>query len=286
MPRRCAACGAEAGASHDTRFAIVRERLWHHRFEVIALLHFAAYLLVPFTWRGATLIHERFLGPGWAILVIVMSPRVLAPRLGKIIAAVVPIGVLLISWPQFVDAHRAYTDLDALIEKIPTGATITQTSVDRPAYRTRVYSASTGPARIAADRGGRVGLSLTFSPISPVQIRREYRWDEYNFRIAYQGSKTLKPTYDLTRYEWLVAQSRDPAIREILVKVLSPDAEFVMAKGEWILLHSKHPMVPILSPDAPAPPEIETVWDRVRAVLEAAPASEAIGRSANEQGGP
>jgi hypothetical protein len=277
---------SDAVGSSPGRISRARDRLWSYRFELVAGLHLVAYFTVPFTWNGATLIHERFLGPGWAILAVALAPRFEVPRLGKLLAAVLPLGVLLVSWPQFVDAHRTYSNLDEIIAKIPKNVTVTQTSVDRVAYQTRVYSASTGPARVAAERGGRVGLSLTFSPISPIQIRPEYRWDEYNFRIAYLGSKTLKPSHDLQRWEWLVAQSRDPELRDVLVSVLAPDAELVMMKGEWLLFHSKHPIASMLSPDDPAPLRMETTWDRVRAFLNKEPENERDGREIKGEEGP
>ena len=50
----------------------------------------------------------------------------------------------------------------------------------------------------------------------------------------------------------------DPMLRDVLVMTLAPDAELVMGKGEWLLFHSKHPIVPILSPDEPPPPDQES----------------------------
>ena len=102
-----------------------------------------------------------------------------------------------------------------------------------------------------------------------MQINPAYRWDEYNFRIVYLGSKTLKPAHDMTRFEWVIGHSRDPEIRTLLARVLAPDADLVTSKGEWLLFHSKHPIVPMKSAEVMAPWRMETVWDRVQAAQRA-----------------
>lgn len=246
------------------RLARIQALLCRHRFEVAGLVHLVAYMTVPFTWHGATMIHERFLGPAWALLVLTLVPRGDVPRIGRLVAIVIPVADLLVSWPQFQDAHVVYSDLDKIIEHIPKNATVTQASADRSPYHTRVYSAATAPARVVADRGGRIGLALVFSPISPIQIRRPYLWDEYNFRIAYNGSMTMKPPHDLRHWEWVVGHSRDPEIRRLLVDVLRPEADLVTEKGEWLLFHSKLPLGSMLDPGDVSPDDMPTVWDRLR----------------------
>lgn len=247
----------------DSRYRRIRSKLDEHRFELVAGLHLLAYFAVPFNWRGATLLHERFLGPAWAIFVIVSAPRAGFPRLARVVNSCLPLGILLLCWPQFVDADHTYRDLDVLIAQIPFGSAVTQTALDKPAFRTRTYSASTAPARIVAERGGRIGVSLLISPISPVQLRPEWRWNEYDARTTYLGSKTLKPPHDLQRFEWLVAQSRDPLTRDIIVVALAPEADFVIGKGEWLLFHSKKEILPLKSKETPAPIGMETALDRV-----------------------
>lgn len=245
-----------------------RARRWRallnrYRFELIACLHLLAYFTVPFNWRGATLLHERFLGPAWAIFAIIAAPRGTTPRLAKVVVAVVPIGILLLSWPQFLDADHTYRDLDVIIGRIPKNSAVTQTALDKLTYRTRVYSASTAPARIVAERGGRIGVSLLISPISPVQVRPEWRWNEYDFRTNYLGSKTLKPAHDLEYFEYVVGQSRDPFVRDLLVVALAAEADLVVTKGEWLLFRSKKKMLPLKSGEIAAPQALETASDRV-----------------------
>jgi hypothetical protein len=240
-----------------------RAFLDRYRFELVAVLHFVGYSICPFNWRGATLLHERFLGPAWALLVIVVAPRVTVPRLARLVPFVVPVGILLLCWPQFADADRTYRDLDAIIERIPKNVAVTQASLDRPAFLTRTYSAATAPARIIADRGGRIGVSLMISPISAVQLVPEWRWDEYDFRTTYKGSKMLKPAHDLEYFEYVVAQSRDPETRDWIKIALSPEADFITAKGEWLLFHSKKKVLPLKSKEVPPPEGMETALDRI-----------------------
>jgi len=235
-----------------------------HRFEGTALAFLVGFVAMPFQWNGATMVYERFLGPAWAIGVICCAPRGDAPRVGRLASAVLPIGILLLAWPQFLDADRTYRDLDAIIARIPKKSSTALMSVDRPVFKTRVYSASVGPARAVADRGGRLGLSLAISPLSPIQIKQEYRWDEYDLRTILNGSRALIPRHDLKRFEWIIAQSRERAVRDIIVDAFKPDAVAVASEGEWVLFHSTWEQVPLMSPDTRPDPRLETILERVR----------------------
>lgn len=249
----------------------LRSLLLGYRYEATAVGFLTAYLAMPSWWNGTTMVYERFLGPAWSLAVICAAPRGDPPRIAKLLAAVVPIGILLLAWPQFVDAHRTFTDLDAMIAKIPKNRSTTLVSLDRGVFRTRVYSASAGPARAIADRGGRIGISLMFTPRSAVQVRPEYRWDEYELRTILNGSRALYPSHDLKRFEYVIAESREPEVRALLVRALVPDAELVAAQGEWMLFRSTWEQAPLTSAEPRPPKGIETVLDRVRflAVMDA-----------------
>lgn len=247
-----------------SRLGRLQAYLLHYRFELTGLLFLIGFFAAPLAWNGATLLHSRLAGPAWGLLALTAGPRFDPPRIvTKLTAAVLPIGILLLSWPQFFDSDRTYRDLDSLIARIPKNSAVALASVDRPVYRTRVYSAATGPARCVADVGGRMSLSLVISPISPVMIRPEYRWDELDRRVLWSGSRTLKPAHDLRRFGWVIAQSRDPQTRAIIITAFKPDAEIVAAKGEWLLLRSTHPQVPMTVPDDPPPAGYETIMDRI-----------------------
>jgi hypothetical protein len=249
------------------RLARVQAFLLRYRYELTGFGFLTLYFVMPFNWRGATILYERFLGPAWALFVICAAPRSDTPRLAKLVGSVVPIGILLVSWPQFADADATFRNLDVIIAAIPKNSSVALAVLDRPIYRTRVYSASVGPARTVAERGGRFGLSLAMSPIAPVQVRPQYRWDEFDRRTVASGSRSLQPAHDLNRFGWVIAQSRDVAVRDSLIEAFKPDADVVMIQGEWLLFRSTHPQIPLTSPDARPDPRAETILDRMKYLL-------------------
>jgi hypothetical protein len=245
------------------RLARLQSLLLHYRFEALAVAFLVAAALAPDTYQGATLLHARFLGPAWALFGVTAAPREEPSRLARLATVCLPLGMALLSWPQFVDSHQAYRHLDELIEQIPRNSAVALAAVDKPLYRTRVYSAGTGPARTVALRGGRNMIGLYHSPLSPVQLRREHRWDELDVRTLLSGSMALMPRTDLTRLGWVIAESRDPNVRNLLVTAFAPDAELVASSGEWLLFRSTHAQRPLTSPDLPERPIGDTIYDRV-----------------------
>jgi hypothetical protein len=229
----------------------------------MGILFVISWLASPFTYQGATLLHARFLGPAWALLAITAAPRSVPSRLAKICTACLPLGMALLSWPQFVDSDQSSRHLDEIMALIPINSSVALAAVDHPLYKTRVYSAATGPARTVAIRGGRASTGLFISPLSPVQIRQGYRWNELDVRTLLGGSMHLMPAHDLVRFSWVIAQSRDPSVRDQLVIAFQPDAEWVATSGEWMLFRSKHPQLPMTSPDSPPRAVGDTVLDRV-----------------------
>lgn len=240
----------------------LRGWLLRYRFELTAAGFLFFYLVMPLNWRGATLVYQRFLGPAWALLAIGAAPRV-APRAAKLLASVLPVAVLLLAWPSFVESDEAARDLDAIMDAIPLKSSVALVAIDKKRDRPRMFSTSVGPARTVARRGGRVSLGLAISPISPVQIRAQYRWDEMDARTLMYGSRALKPANDLDRFGWVIAESHDPHLRTVLTRVLQPEAELVMERGEWLLFRSTKPQAPLTSPDVPAREDESTVVDRV-----------------------
>lgn len=240
----------------------LRARCLRLRFELVGVGFLAAYFLAPFSWRGATLIHERFLGPGWALLVIAAAPRATVSLVGKLASSVLAIAILLLAWPQFADASETFQDLQALIGRIPRGAAVASSAFTTPTPN-RIFSPNLGPARTVAVVGGRAGLSLAVSPISPVQLAPENRWDEYEARTLLASGRGLVPAHDLTRFGFLLIKANDRSTQRLLVGALAPDADLVAVRGDWILFASKHEVAALTAPATIPPPGFESLWARV-----------------------
>lgn len=248
-----------------SRLERVQDVVFRYRYELTGGLFLSLYLVVPFNWKVWTMLYERFLGPAWALLVICAAPRGEPPRLAKLLSGVLPVAVLLVSWPQFADADATFRDLDTIIAAIPKNSAVALTVVGRATARTRAYSPSIGPGRILADRGGRVALSLGMAPIAPVQTVPEYRWDDVDRRVLANGPGALQPSHDLDRFGWVVVQSCAPEQGLLAAKAFKPDAELVMVRGEWLLFRSTHVQVPLTSPEAEPDPQAQTLSDRMNA---------------------
>jgi hypothetical protein len=244
------------------RMRRVLDVLIHYRFELTGAAFLFGFTIAPSTWNSATLLYTRLAGPAWALFAITAAPRLDPPRLTKLLIAVLPVAVLLVAWPQFADADQAYRDLDSLISLIPKNSSILVCNVDQGLYRTRVFSASPGPARALADRGGRISFNILSSPIAPAHIRREYRWNEYDERKNL-GAHLVRPAHDLRRFGYVIAESRDASSRDLLALAFKPDAERVAESGEWVLFKSTHEPPPFTSPEAPMDPSLPSLRDRM-----------------------
>ena len=270
---------AEPVAARD-----LRTRIREHRFELAAAAFFVVYLAAPFQYTGATFVHQRFLGPAWAIAAICAGRRGDAPRLVKVVAPLVPLGILIVALPEFSDAHRTGSELDALIGRIPLRSSTCLVSLEPPgSIAEHAYSAPVVAARTVAVRGGRFSLSLTrdpgFGPLTPVRIDPRYRWDEFDLRTFTRGSRALVPADDMNRFGWAVGHSRSPELRDLLAKAFLPDARLVATSGDWMLFQSPHEQLPLTTPDGPAPPpDHETIEDRARALASAKSDASALPR--------
>ena len=226
-----------------------------YRFELSGLVFVLGFFASPQKWNTATLLYSRFAGPAWGLLALTAGPRsragVPVPALAKLACATIPLAVLLVAWPQFAASDRSYRDLDALLAQIPKKSSTAAVRIDPVRYGTRVFNVNPGPARVVAERGGRASLSLVGSPIAPVRLRPQFRWDEFDLRNAGNDPANLLPASDLERFEWVVAQSREEVLRRAIVLAFRPDAELVDARGEWLLLRSTHRQLPLTAPDSP-----------------------------------
>lgn len=245
----------------------VRDLLHRYRFELLGVAFLVGYFVLPFNWNGATLVHERSFAPAWGILVVCAAPRRGVARVAKLTAGVVAASVLLTGWPQFVDASRTNRDLETLLAEVPTGKAVTLCSIDRRHPGLRVYSAPIAAVRSLALRGGRGGVSLLISPIAPVQVRPDLRWNDYEARELLYTTRAFKPAHDFRMFEYVIGHSREEEVQDLITEAFAPEADLVGTRGEWTLYRSRLPVVPLTSPDRPAPPDLDTVYDRLNYLL-------------------
>lgn len=240
-----------------------RAKLQRYRFEIVGLVFFAIYLVAPFSWRGATLLHERFLGPAWALLVICAAPRAAPPLIGRVASAVLTAGILLLSWPQFLDASATSADLEIIFASVPRASAVASLAVLPHPPAGRVFSPGRGPGRSPAVVGGRAGHSLTVSPISPVLVPPRYRWDAYGARMIGNSASGFIPAHDLRRFRFLIVRANELSIQRLVTAALAPDAELVELRGEWMLFRSKHEVAPMTAPETAPDPGLETLGARL-----------------------
>lgn len=231
-----------------------------YRFELFALGCFLAFLFSPFTFRGGTLLHERFLAPAFSVFAITSAGRSgNAHRISKLLASAVPVGLVLLVWPQFADAHRAYGELEELLPRIEKASAVLLLEADIGSHaRTRIFSMSTAGGRVVAERGGRVSHNFARSPIAPAVFNPEYRWDESDKRM--NSDSTRFTASDLDRYRYVLVHGRNPGIHHLAELTLSGDAHPVAMVGEWSLFESNRLRLPLLSPDGPPPSPTEPTF--------------------------
>jgi hypothetical protein len=235
--------------------------LGRHRYAVLGLVFFFAYLLFPMTIAGTTLLAHRFLPPAIACLVVACAPRT-SSRIGAVLAALVPVALVAVEWRGFADGDRTARDLDAIIARIPRDAAVAQLDLT-PRPRGHVAPVPGLASRVQAERGGRMLFAFTDTPPNPVYVRREWQWNEPVLRLA-DTPYALVPDHDARRFAYLVAHNANPEARALVARALAPEYELVEARGTWDLFRSTMPVAPLASPDVPLPaPPIETLAERV-----------------------
>jgi hypothetical protein len=235
--------------------------LGRHRYAVLGLFFFFAYLLFPMSIGGTTLLAHRFLPPAVACLVAACAPRS-SSRIGAALAAVVPVALVALEWPGFVDGARAARDLDAIILRIPRDVAVAQLDFT-PRPRGHVAPVPGLAARVQAERGGRMLFSFADTPPNPVYVRHEWQWNEPVARLA-AAPYSFVPAHDARRFAYLVARNTDRRVRALVARALSPEYELVETQGTWDLFRSTVPLDALASPDVPLPAHpVETLAERV-----------------------
>jgi hypothetical protein len=215
--------------------------------------------------------NHRFYHPAYALLVLSLGPsweRRRLSLLAKTIAAALPAAILLIDWPQFVEADHLARDLDRLIPEIAMDSSLVFVEAD-PLGGTRIFVGSTTGARTLAQRGGRLLFSMTASVIAPVQFNPALAWREAEARVSVNTLR-LRPEHDLKMFRYVLVHSRDPNVALLVRAAMGDDARFVDLSGEWSLFESSLPRIAVDAPEIPLPsPAPHTLGWRIRQVVAA-----------------
>jgi hypothetical protein len=264
------AAGVLAKRRRRARALPLAVALGRHRYAVLGLVFFFAYLVFPMSLVGTTLLAHRFLPPAIACLVVACAPRS-SSRVGVALAALVPVALVAVEWPGFVAADRTARDLDAIIARIPPNVAVAQLDFT-PRPRGHVAPVPGLASRVQAERGGRMLFAFTDTPPNPVYVRREWQWNEPVLRLA-DAPYALVPDHDARRFAYLVARNTDPGTRALVARALAPEYELAEPRGAWDLFRSTMPLAPLASPDVPLPaPPVETLAERVNRLASAATA--------------
>ncbi len=242
-----------------------RETPW--RFVTFGLVSLAGYLFLPEAVLGSTLIYQRFLPPAFAVLVIAVLPKDAgSPRLAPLLA-LLPCAMLALTRPLFVEADRSYRDLDAVLAHMEDGAATAQLDLT-PRSPSAVAPVVGGAARALAVHGGRLLFSFTDAPTYPVTMPPERRWDEPVRRMA-MTPFAFAPSYDLTRFRYVLVWVSSARVRAVLGEAFAPEARLVLGEGSWMLFESTLPLASITAPDEPLPsPPPVPLATRVKALLD------------------
>jgi hypothetical protein len=245
----------------------LRIALWRHRYALLTAALLVLYLVFPMALGGTTLLAHRFLPAACACLVVACaapaSQRERATRLLTIaLALATPLVMLGVEMRAFLASDTEYRALDALIELIPKNAAVAQLDLT-PRAPGRVAPVPGAAGRVLAERGGRMLFAMTDKPPNPLYATRGLAWDEPVERLV-ATPYAFMPSYDLTRFSFLLERNENSAARSAVARALAPEAELVAESGPWTLFHSRLAVADIAAPDRPLPsPPPETLWARL-----------------------
>jgi len=259
---------ALVGARHepDPRGPLARDRLSNAPYLALGLVCLAAYFVVPEALFGSTLLHGRFLAPAFALLVLASLPRSRTPFRAAALVVALPVAMVALTWHLFVTADRTYRDLDRVLAQMDDGVAVA--ALDLTPREPSVVAPVVGAgARVLAVHGGRLLFSFTDAPTYPVTMPPERRWNEPVARMV-ETPFAFAPTYDFTRFRYLLAWSPAARIRAVLPRALAPEGRLVTEEGSWMLFESTLALDSVVAPEAAPPPAaVEALATRVRALL-------------------
>ena len=204
---------------------------------------------------------------------MILGARLVDPATGgeEVLALLAPVVHREASFPivsraracSWSNASRAARSLGKLLPQIAMGSAVVYVEADTDPGG-RIFNTVTAAALAMPERGGRVLFALTESLIAPATIEPRFRWDEVRARLSV-STLDLSPGYDLHLFRYVLVHSRTPFLAMVATKALAPEARRVDGDGEWTLLESNLPLVPIDSPQ-PRPPEPPPAHLRTRLV--------------------
>ncbi|MGO8998818.1 MAG: hypothetical protein ACLQVI_36300 [Polyangiaceae bacterium] len=250
---------ARGGAESPESLASRAHRL---RFEILAVVFVALYFVTPMAIGWTTQIHQRFLPIAWSLLAIAVAQRgdsaLPAWRLPRLAASLLPIAPILMLWPEFALSDRAYRDLDAIIDHIEPGSS--HVILELGPSNDKLFSPASCGGRVVARAGGRSLFDYTWSPASPVVERPDVQWTEVFDRIDPNAYRFV-PAHDLRLFRYVILHTTDPGLGELARLAMEPEAKAVVHVGEFTLLESTLPRVPLDAHDdpfaGPHPPSLD-----------------------------
>ncbi len=266
LPTRTApSAGAARGA--------VGDRIHAYRFELLGLSSFLLYLVLPSTVHGAGLVYNRFLAPAFVILGICLSARwsgAHPSRAARMVLATLPVATLCLALPAFAEVSRSVRDLDQVTQQVEPDSAVLELDMAPPVESIEDVVVTVASERVLAYRGGRMLASFAESPIAPVMVAHAFDWQEPLRRIL-ADEYALEPAHDLTRFRYVLLHTPDPSFGMLFAVAVAPEGHLVAKVGEWFLLESTLPVVPLLSPDVPAghAASLRTRMQRLRAATHA-----------------
>jgi len=240
-----------------------------HRLLLVACACAVAFLAMPLAFGGSTLLYQRFLPMGVALLAIALAPPAVAAlrRIAPLLAASTSLATLFTSLPAFGDADRRFRELDGMLPLIERDSAVAQLDLT-PQMVGAVAPIPGAGARVLAERGGRLLFSFTDAPTSPVVMAANQQWNEPVLRLV-RDPFAFSPPYDLRRFRYVLVRLAPEWSRSapILVSIMAPEARLVGSSGEWLLFESTLDVVPLTAPDQPLPaPPTPTLRARLDAL--------------------
>jgi hypothetical protein len=187
----------------------------------------------------------------FSLFAVVVAPRS-SSRLARLLAGLVPLAPILVTWPEFAASDRAYRDLDEVIDHMEPGTAHALLELG-PTPADALFRPSGAGGHVVARIGGRALFDYTRYPTAPVVQRREAEWNEVLDRLDGHPYRFV-PEHDLRRFRYVILHTSDPGLGELARLALEPEARTLFHAGEFTLLESTLPRVPLDAPDDPYPP--------------------------------